>query len=311
MNSRSKRSRASVGSLVLDEAQSAADAALEEFRLLSNRLGAADGFRGMVLSGRTSLARRLGGRPWASLESRLSTHVRLGPIDAEDAACLLRLALRDTPSTAEIERLHARSGGNPARLIRLADLADDRPPIAAPSPAPVFREANDGAPAHDSEEPDSRSAGMPNVDRPPLRFEDGMIEVGWDDLVDDEPIDDEIDDGPNPGSSLEARLLRHAEASADAPVVPRHVVAEGTAPIVDPYAALQSRAEWSRAVATSVRPEGPKAGSAVETRPSVAADRAERSPAGTRSQHVRAENGQEFAPYGRLFAQLNAAGDSE
>ena len=306
---------------VLDEAQNASDVALEEFRLLSNRLGASGGFRGMVLSGRTGLARRLGDRAWASLESRLSSHVRLGPIDAEDAAFLLRLPSGDTPSTAEVERLHARSGGNPARLIRLADLDNDRSPIAASPSRSSRRVPIDEATAIDAEAPVARPAVMPAVarpavmpavERPPLRFEDGMIEVGWDDQGEDDPLDDESADEPIAGSMLEARLLRQSdERDAIAPDSARRSVAEGTAPIVDPYAAIQAEAEWSRAIASTMRPETSRARPVIGAGPRVSSDRVEGTPGSPRSSNVRAENGQEFAPYGRLFAPLNAAGDSE
>ena len=286
-------------SLALDEGQNASDAALEEFRLLSNRLGTSEGFRSMLLSGRTGLARRLGERVWASLEGRLSSHVRLGPIDAEDAEFLLGGSPDRSPSRAEIERLHARSGGNPARLIRMADARDDRPvldvPIPLRRPEPIA-------------DPDHRPGALTVGERPPLRFEDGMIEVGWDDADADadEPLDIETAADAMAGSRLEARLLRGASASEDA-ASRRRTPPEGTAPIVDTYAALQAEAEWARAVASAGRLEG------IDRReygPSIRAERAEESPT-LRPGKLRAENGQEFAPYGRLFAQLNAAGDSD
>src|SRR5690349_19241964 len=57
--------------LVVDEAHVLADAVLDELRILSNRLGQADGLGGLVLVGQSCLVRRLSGRGLKALGNRL------------------------------------------------------------------------------------------------------------------------------------------------------------------------------------------------------------------------------------------------
>ncbi|RUL87792.1 ATP-binding protein [Tautonia sociabilis] len=316
--------------LVLDEAQNASDAALEEFRLLSNRLGRPDGPAGMVLVGRTGLAFRIRERAWESLDARLAGHVRLGPIDAEEAGSLLRAAAPGREwSRSEIEALHARSLGNPGRLIRLSDrLSSPIEPAApiSPVPSPVWRpspdRSEDSSPARSSPKaPESlrspRIEAVPSPSlgevRPPLRFEDGLIEVGW--AEGDEP-------SPEPTSEPGAIPAEARRSGSSGPALREVSVEEEpaeptTEAISDPYAAIQARSEWSRAIREVSWAADPGSDAAPECGLDVLGDNAvagaggEGGGGGRRPAQVRAESGQEFAPYSRLFSHLGSSSDAE
>ena len=237
--------------LVVDEAQNLGDPALEAFRLLTNRHGTIGGFAGLLLVGRTGLSRRLAARRWESLDARIALHARLGPIDADEAAVLLAWSL---PGRAwgrdRLDTLHAQVLGNPSRLLRLAD--QDRPAPAAPSAA-----QHRPRPAAVEPRPPARpfvEAPVPMLDRerPPLRFEDGLIEVGWEGPEDDAPEPT----APEPATAAPAPIPEPAPEPASVvaesgPEVPAQAEAPveryGIEAIEDPYAALQARDEWSRA----------------------------------------------------------------
>ncbi|QDV35155.1 ATP-binding protein [Tautonia plasticadhaerens] len=379
--------------LVLDEAQNATDAALEEFRLLSNRLGRPDGFAGLLLVGRTELAMRLRARAWESLESRLAAGVRLGPIDAEEAGTLICWAAPGRRwERPTVEELHARSMGNPTRLIRLADRVDaprvesgpapspSTPTPAVPAPAPAAPRRRPSGEARAPEvarrvDPDAGPAapgrsGLARIEpasatppaprlveaRPPLRFEDGLIEVGWSEAdldldadaeaeagfegeqdADDEAgadDDTDADDGAGadalPSSAVawpSGGLLEPDEAEAPASRattdLPRGPITEA---IDDPYASIQARLEWEIARgAAGSDPAPPRPAPVPGAGPAEAGGRrgpsrpfvgereeADRRPTLSPSpSQVRAEAGQEFAPYGRLFSQLGSPSDAD
>jgi general secretion pathway protein A len=375
--------------LVLDEAQNASDAVLEEFRLASNRLGRPEGFAGLLLVGRSGLAMRLRSRAWESLESRLAAGVRLGPIDAEEAGTLIRWSAPGRRwDEATVEQLHARASGNPARLIRLADRVappriestpapeptPNRAPTPTPRPAPAAQAGRTSRPAVSPEPtpatPTPRRPAAPKVSdaapavvvdrieaeveaeadglvlgrsgslrieaasatppaprlveaRPPLRFEDGLIEVGWSDAdADADPEEDgeaELDSDSESGGEMGIELGREIEGSLagldprparrradDRPTWPT------TEPIHDPYAAIQALSEWELALGSATDPgAGPSAGAGVVGTPGVPSPEDPRDEADRRPSQVRAEAGQEFAPYSRLFSQLNSASDAE
>ncbi|MEW4569375.1 ATP-binding protein [Tautonia sp. JC769] len=367
--------------VVLDEGQNASDAVLEEFRLLANRLGQADGVAGLVLIGRTGLALRLRGRSWESLQARLALHAPLGPVDAEEARTLLEWSLPDHSWTLEtIETLHARAAGNPARLLRLADrlapavrpeptpraarLAS--PPAAATAPisgSPPDRESTPprtGSPrlspfvrppgpivAEAPPIPDAPRCDPPRLGeaRPPLRFEDGVIEVGWAD-AEDPSADPDL--GPFTEVDAEADLdaesdvilapIDLAESLDDAleiglhaPSAPagadRRPIEPSTVAIDDPYAAIQAQLQWALALEAARGLNGTPAGGLAAHDPTrdpriPCACEGEAAPqddaregldwsSARPSAQVRAESGQEFAPYSRLFSQLNSANEPE
>ncbi|WZO96382.1 ATP-binding protein [Isosphaeraceae bacterium EP7] len=154
--------------LVLDEAQNGCDFVLEEARLMANRLGEADGFETLLLVGQPHLAHRLRGRSLQGLRNRLGAHQTLGALDIEEAGSLLRSARPGlTWDQGEIDRRHRLASGNPRRLLLLA-----RPGLVAP--AGVARLAETVT----DEALVARSPwGLSS--KPPLRVEDGLIEVGW------------------------------------------------------------------------------------------------------------------------------------
>ncbi len=257
--------------LVVDEAHLAGVELLEEVRILSNRLGRADGFASLVLIGQTSLARRLATRPLAGLDSRLSARATLGPIDADEAAALLAQP-GEGPSAArsaeEVERLHRDAIGNPGRLLRLHAATAIPRPHRRPEPAPVVIPAT--------------STGIVPA-KPPLRVEDGLIEVGWEAESSSEP---EASTEPEPEPIAEVGPLVAADRE------PRRKPLGVDEPIDDPYATLQAWSEWATNQGRGPMdvPPGRPGRSALSP---VQAD-----------PDLRAEGPQEFAPYSQLFSRL-------
>lgn len=336
--------------LVIDEAQNASDLALEEIRLLANRLGRPDGVAGLLLVGRTGLAIRLRKRPWESLESRLSAIVPLGPIDAEEARILLDQSgeggLTSWPVDL-VEALHVRAFGNPARLRALATrhARSLTPKATSPPPTPSRSTAADPRPRRPEPAPvpSGSTADLPvepplpivpsttfspprlGASRPPLRFEEGVIEVGWDDEQDGEsPSSPEFQSEPSfraPAPSSTSLDNDFDSGPNSEPSRSSTVVFPTTEEIVDPYAAIQARLQWSIAV------EAVRRGTSGEIDPELALGVAESVEDGDDlaailsesegesavkgSSLVRAESGQEFAPYGRLFSQINSANGPE
>lgn len=212
--------------LIVDEVQLAGVDLSEELRVLSNRLGAADGFGALVLIGQSSIGGRLTTRAFRPLASRLASKIHLGAIDADEAQALVeQLAPELAEDVDRVERWHRDSSGNPSLLRRMvaAQLA------AAPVPPTSLG---------------LRPARL-GPDRPPIRVEEGLIEVGYD----DEPTSvAEPTEPPAPSAvlvhdyhaALQARVEREhvAEApEADEPA-PRAEGPQGFAP----YGQLFSRA---------------------------------------------------------------------
>ena len=255
--------------LIVDEAHNADPEMLEELRLLSNRLGRPDGFDALLLVGQTGLARRLSTRPLAALEARLAARVHLRPIDADEARELLAHRFpRHAWTAKDADHLHRDEVGNPRRLLRIAAALATRPVPSPSAPAPD----REGLPR-----PVSPRLGTP---KPPLRVEEGLIEVGWegdDSEPSAEPVAAEVD-----------RSVR-IEWAADEP---------DDEVIHDPYAALQAWTEWSENQGRGrVRTEE---GSAARLALSDAADPAPPGP----STRLWADEPQGFAPYSQLFSRL-------
>jgi type II secretory pathway predicted ATPase ExeA len=270
--------------LILDETHGASGLVLEEIRVISNRLGRADGFSGLVLVGQTPLARRLATRSLSALEARLAARVHLRPIDADEARALLEWT-GDSDREADpewMERIHRESGGNPRRLLALAAVAHSRPSTDQ-------RNAEEpGTPTMTQPAP-VQPVGRLGENRPPIRVEEGLIEVGWE---------------PEADAALEP--AGEANRTDPEPVA-----------VNDHYAALQAWDEWARN-------QGRQAEEATATRaaawieaPSTALQTDEgrdepetggETPSGP---HVWAEGQQGFAPYGQLFTRLRQSRDSE
>lgn len=300
--------------LIVDEVHRAAPAAWEEIQALSNRLGRSGGFAAMILLGRTELARELATdrrRGWAN---RLGLHVHLPPLDLDEARELLRLEGRITGP--ELETLHRDTLGNPRAMLRVAAAWGRPARPAAPDPADPGRRlpaprgprpvANLAPPMlRDEEAPDDELAEpvddlppprLPSLipARPPIRLEEGLVEVGWEGDLEAEPTRAEF-----------------PPAEPEPEIVPPIDQAERNEELVeDRYAALQAWAEWSRNRERPVTAAADPAGVGIA---SAEGDDLEPHPAGTSADEtetgpvpasIRAEPPHEFAPYSQLFSRL-------
>lgn len=262
--------------LILDEAHLAAPEALEFVRLLSNRIRQPEGFWAIVLVGQTALAPRLASWPMRSLEARLSARIHLGPIDADEA----RLLLGPTVSVEDAERRHRDSAGNPGRLLRLD------PPSGLP--VPRFQTARPARLV--ASEPAEPAPIVPT--RPPLKVEDGVIEVGWDAEA-EEAVVSEVDS--------EVEEPRVGGESTPEPVVSSRLQAAPNGepvPVEDHYAALQAWNEWA---ANQRRGESAPS----EAQPEESADDDQEDDLYPQPSRLRAEGDEEFAPYSQLFSRLS------
>lgn len=277
--------------LTIDEAHLASPEILDEIRLLANRQGQPDGFDAIVIIAQTAMARRLATPALASLAVRLASHIHLRPLRLDETRLFLsELEGASELAEAEIERLHRDSGGNARRLlwqatawIRAGAPAESRPAFATrprdPIEPPVVREPIAPAPLL--------------VSKPPLRMEDGMIEVGWD-------------------AESDGRESRDAESGVTASAL-AGLPAEQA--VDDHYAALQAWNEWASnqgrkptVAASSV--ELAERGAEIIPPPSLADTVGTESPLEDHPQ-VWAEGQQTFAPYSQLFSRARQAKDSE
>jgi general secretion pathway protein A len=265
--------------LVADEAHVAPADVLEEARILANLLGRRDGLAGLVLVGQTSLSRRLATRPLAAVGSRLSARVHLGPLDIDEARRLVgRLAPGSPRYDALFERLHRDVRGNPRRLVRwVLDIAARAARSQAAAPVPGCRvPAAPASVAPETRREPSWETPLAVPSRPPLRVEEGLIEVGW------EPP---RASAPPPGPV--------AEATTPEP----RAISGAEEPIDDHYAALQAWDEWARNQGSSPSADAPGAIEEPEqddTQPDSTSDDLD--------VWVEGEHG--FAPYSQLFSRL-------
>ncbi len=275
--------------LVIDELHLATTEVLEEIRVLSNRLNMTDGFASIILIGQSSLARRLSTRTLASLEDRLVLRVHLRPLDVDEAQQLLeRAGVRTPEDVDEIDRRHCSARGNPRQLLRQTPRVSNPAP-ARKSQAPVPQPA----PQRSVREEIPTSTQTPSArigeTKPPLRVEDGLIEVGW-----SADNDSEI-----PPDSIPEKLEQPG-------------LAEET--IQDHYAALQAWQEWE-----TNQPLSSAEGSAADASLDVSAvfgDPNERAKSNTEEAesslgNVRVEGEHGFAPYSQLFSRMKQANDRD
>lgn len=302
--------------LVIEDVDRASETVADALRALADQLGKPAGFAGIVLTGSTGTIRFLADRSRRRLGSMVAHHLHLGPLDFDEAVELLAPGRElDRETRARLQRLHRDARGN-ARALRLLDAENpifQRHPAVSETPsdpraiAATRRVESDAG----SETQRIERAAVPAslaVDqvepflpsRPPIRVEEGLVEVGWEGEIEDDgdaqSIESEPLSTPTPARLEPARVVSREE------------------PVEDQYAAIQAWTEWARnrEFAASNRPtiqtkplepegdasdqdellaaiEGPDPGEAeVEpARPSRGSHRAE-------SQH-------EFPPYSRLF----------
>ncbi|MDR3621889.1 MAG: ATP-binding protein [Paludisphaera borealis] len=276
------------------------------------------GFAAVLLIGRTELTRRFAGRSFQTLANRLAGHIHLPPLDVEEASQLLASIHPNRLDAAEIEPLHRDAAGNPRTLLRLAETRglgrSATPSPSAPAPAqlqPAARHVQATAPSPSLEaspRPVTRPEARPTPvviaetileppplvpSRPPLREEEGLIEVGWSGSLDAENA-----------PSIEASELDESDetAVATAPL--------GEETIEDRYAALQAWAEWARnrgrlnpSTESTDEPAedvDPDSGTDDELDLESVEDASE-AEFGT---DVRAEGEHDHAPYSQLFTRL-------
>lgn len=300
--------------LVVEEAHNLSDDVAEEVRVISNRLSSPDGFASLLIVGQTALLQRLRTQAMAAFRSRLSAQLTLGRVDIEEAGILLGLTGLLPPSLNEaLEQLYAECRGNPRMLARAVGRF-----AGANEPARVFsRPAGPPAPASITERPrvDEDTPAEPSGDtepatdvpilgtpRPPLREEDGVIEVGWEPNAEPEAAQSSAAPASPPVHELEAfaELLPDVETEES---------------IDDHYAALRAWSEWAknqgRAQASADLSGLPQITdpSSFENETSGELDAA--SGSGPASPTVWAEGQQGFAPYSQLFSRLRQSRDSK
>jgi hypothetical protein len=311
--------------LIVDDADHASAEVWEEVRVLTNHLGRPDGFTSLVIVAQTGLVRRLSGREFASIASRIADHVHLPPLDLDECRALLQQSTdvhHGREASSAIEEIQRDARGNCGGVLRLARRRAGRIAVGT-DPVPAMR-ANDPDPWSHSvpTEPGgteraatTRTSPPPGVSlvpsRPPLRLEEGLIEVGWggesaspSDRADiDEPERLSPSGGwaeSDPGLSIPNDRAGSAEGSiVESPSTQRNADEPAEEWLEDPYAALQAWSEWARnrERAAEQRPgpvelEGGEE-SALETMPTGP-------DAGAT---IRAEAQHDFSPYGRLFGE--------
>ena len=272
--------------LVVDEAQNLSFAVAEEVRVLANRLGHPDGFSAQILVGQTELGRRLISRALAGLSSRLAIQIHLRPLDVDEARDWLgRLRPEGLWVADRLDRHHRDTGGNPRRLL-VASPARRRAIPAKTDLVEVRRLTTSQPPTLPGPEPGPSWNRQPPVveSKPPLRLEEGMIEVGW-----------EPSSLPEPDAGSVAPV-----ASEDGPTRVEPVTGDAEEAIEDHYAALQAWNEWAQSQGRNAA-TGPAESEAGRSQTDVELDsrRAETEPA-----TLRAEGQHEYAPYSQLFSRL-------
>jgi general secretion pathway protein A len=281
--------------LVIDEAQNASVAVLEEIRLLANRLGRRDGVAALVLVGQTALARRLAGRPERALAVRLAAHLHLRTLDIEESQVLLS-GLVPTLDWNEytLEQIHRDARGNPGLMLRAARGARPHTPAteaARTVPRLPERRHPGGEPLPPPDHQDAWENPELGSNRPPLMVGDGMIEVGWEPSRDSEASvmapAPPSGSAPEPSAHLKDDDQALRESGSDSASMPE-VGVETVETINDHYAALQAWNEWARNQGRGALV--PKQDAAPTPGPS-----------GQPSVWRDAQQG--FAPYGQLFSR--------
>jgi type II secretory pathway predicted ATPase ExeA len=307
--------------LVVDDAERGPAAVWDEVQSIVHLLGRPGGFSSLLVLGQTELLRDLAGRRKSGFAASVVLHVHLVPLDLDEARELFGWDDRAAgPVEAALENLHRDARGNPGRMVRLiqsrpellsATLEGRRESSAralgARSTPPSFGLAVLSDPDEVLEPfeaaarpPEPEPAGAPRSSpmaplfpsKPPIRAEEGLIEVGW-----GGDLRSELDGGGD--SSMAAA----SEPEGDSRLRPELVE--------DRYAALQAWTEWTRnqarpAAATPAPPTDSDAEDPVEREPAALgeATTAALSSGPVAGAGLRAEGQHEFAPYSQLFTRF-------
>ena len=314
--------------LVLENAQNASQPVWNEVHALVHAMEASRGFGAVILTGPSVLARRLAARPMTALASRIATHVHLLPFDFDEACELIESRDGSAPmDRAVLDELHRESSGNPRRLLQvlrkrpwqvavpaIAGSADARPRLTEPiavqdvvAPVRAIAPAGDSAsfaaqaPREVLASIESRGredalgppAEVPLVpSRPPLRVEEGLVEVGWEGSLEDESA---LPAEEGPGFT-----------TVDPPVTEGDLPSEEM--VEDHYAALQAWTEWARNRGRGASPgmgeDQPSSELAASMAPETSPGDAPPIGDVPRSAGLRVESQHEHAPYSQLFSRL-------
>ncbi len=221
--------------LVIENAQNAPPPVLDELLALAHAMesvqgsGFGYGFGAMILVGPTELSRKLMDRRHGGLATRIQKHVHLLPLDLDESVALMRGLGGQIPVDREtLDGLHRDARGNPRVLLNLARQAlRERAPTALPgaaaaAPAPPAEAApgldrprkphtlpladdSRTAPQGPTSTPAPASTLSLVPSRPPLRVEDGLIEVGWEGNLEAE--DEAFPEPPEAGGNRAHRPL--------------------------------------------------------------------------------------------------------
>jgi general secretion pathway protein A len=313
--------------LVLENAQFASPSDWKEILALIHAMEAGEGFAAILLVGPTALARQLSRREWSAVATRLATHVHLLPLDLDECRELvMQWGEPEALDRGVVESLHRDVGGNPRRLAqvlhkwhgsvepRLPYSPADRP---GQLPHPSLQQPHPqslstiGLVPPPAQGPAISSTGMSNAvkvahvpvpetppelfpSRPPLRVEEGLVEVGWEGSLEAE------------SSSLEGE----SETPGPAPRPAEPEVEPGSEEMIeDHYAALQAWNEWAKnrgrtsdLLAADVVPE--QSPTQSDQRVSVEDKKPAREAEALAIHGLRAEAQHEHAPYSQLFSRL-------
>jgi hypothetical protein len=326
--------------LAIENAQDASDDVWSEIKALAHAMELSEGPGAIVLVGPTELAGRLSSRRFTAIAARIEAHVHLLPLDVEEAGELL-LGWVDL-GNPELELLHRDAAGNPRRLLQLAtrkvrpvrSVSVSGPRPAPPSmteipgsgelaPSPTGRIQDHRAvavsisgrsePSASDESPlPAASASMTPLvpSRPPLRVEDGLIEVGWEGSLEPE-LASPAEEASEPVSRLKVETPvppgELADATSCLPPLPIEKELPSEEMIEDHYAALQAWTEWAK---NRGRGETDQAGAARKARPAGtdrsddAAAPQEDPAAALVAGRIWAEGQHDHAPYSQLFTRL-------
>ena len=307
--------------LVIDEAHRAAPDVWDEIQVIVNRQGRPGGFGAIFILGRTALARAFSTTSLSGLAPGLLTHVHLLPLDLDELRDLLGGA--ELIDERALEELHRDAQGNAGMLLRLVRTRSDvwrpGPVVAAPHrlSRPAVQVLERSRPAGlklpDVPEKDAERTSHPAAERvleapseavasaliptkPPLRVEDGLVEVGWD-----------------------GDLATEFDETGTEPVTSAPFVADERPyheePIVDHYAALQARAEQTRNQARLADLAEESGAAPAETEHAQGAEpdegtggeelaRRTSAESALPASGIRVEGQHEFAPYSQLFTRL-------
>ncbi len=299
---------------------------------------ASEGFAAIILVGSTKLTSLITTRTLSPLATRIGTHVHLLALDLDESIELLegRGGLGKTHRTA-IEGLHRDARGNPRLLLRLlrkmawtgADSGvRSQPASHRKLPEPPKQQimaysvgvaaGTTSAPTLATQDVDRRTPANAANDesvplapalvpsRPPLRVEEGLIEVGWEGNLESEaaiPADEAVASvapGLSPGPVDELSMETIEQPAQE-------ILSEEM--IEDHYAALQAWTEWAQnrdRASKSERGAGFQGAERNEVLPATLSqgfDEQGGAEVSTAS-GLRAESQHEHAPYSQLFSRL-------